>query len=167
MCTRQKKRWSLRHVLEPDGWMTWQGCRVRTGFHVKSRLASVSQVSTFRPQIFSAARKNVSPVPVRLLWVFSVYTRKACTVSVRDGICVDPPLCCGPSQGMCGLRFIVFICEGETVGKIGEVDEKGKRELVLVVSQVRQGMRHDTWMTIVLWTQMKCDMLYLWVYCSQ
>ena len=28
----------------------------------------------------------------------------------------------------------MFVCEGETVGKIGEVDEKGERELVLVGS---------------------------------
>ena len=53
---------------------------------------------------------------------------------MRDGICVDAPLCRGPSQGIYGLRFIVLACEGETLGLIGEVDEKGKRELVLVVS---------------------------------
>ena len=28
----------------------------------------------------------------------------------------------------------MLVCEGETVGKIREVDEKGERELVLVVS---------------------------------
>ena len=28
----------------------------------------------------------------------------------------------------------MLVCEGETVGKIGEVDEMGERELVLVVS---------------------------------
>ena len=44
---------------------------------------------------------------------------------VRDGIGVGPLLCRGPSQGADGLRFIGFACEGETVGKIGEVDEKG------------------------------------------
>ena len=54
--------------------------------------------------------------------------------NVRDGICVDPPLCRGPSQSIYGLRFIVLVCEGETVGKIGDVDEKGESELVLVVS---------------------------------
>ena len=37
-----------------------------------------------------------------------------------------------------GLRFIGLVCEGETVGQIGEVDEMGERELVLVVS-VRSG----------------------------
>ena len=52
-------------------------------------------------------------------------------VNVRDGMCVDPPLCRGPSQGKYGLRFIGLVCESETVGKIGEV---GERELVLVVS---------------------------------
>ena len=33
-----------------------------------------------------------------------------------------------------GSRFIGLVCEGETVGQTGEVDEKGERELVLVVS---------------------------------
>ena len=37
-------------------------------------------------------------------------------------------------RGKNGLRFIVLVCEGETVGQVGEVDEKGERELVLVVS---------------------------------
>ena len=31
-------------------------------------------------------------------------------------------------------RTIDLVCVGETVGKIGEVDEIGERELVLVVS---------------------------------
>ena len=66
---------------------------------------------------------------------------------VRDGICVDPPLCRGTSQGDCGSRTIDLVCAGETVGKIGQVDEMGERELVLV-SVVWQGMRHDTWMTL-------------------
>ena len=57
---------------------------------------------------------------------------------VRDGICLDPPLCRGASQGMYGLRIKGLVCEGETVGKIGEVDEMGQRELVLVVT-VRGG----------------------------
>ena len=33
-----------------------------------------------------------------------------------------------------GSRIIDLVSDGETVGKIGEVDEKGERELVLVVS---------------------------------
>ena len=53
---------------------------------------------------------------------------------VRDGICVDPQLCRGTSQGTYGSRIIGLVCKGETVGKIGEVDEKGDREHVLVVS---------------------------------
>ena len=53
---------------------------------------------------------------------------------MRDGICVDPPLCRGTSQGLYGSRIIDLVCDGETIGKIGEVDEKGERELVLVVS---------------------------------
>ena len=32
------------------------------------------------------------------------------------------------------LKIIGFVCEGETVGKIGEVDEMGERVQVLVVS---------------------------------
>ena len=43
-------------------------------------------------------------------------------------------LCHGPSQGFCGSRMIGLVCKGGTVGKIGEVDEMGERELVLVVS---------------------------------
>ena len=53
---------------------------------------------------------------------------------VRNGMCVDPPLCRGTSQGILGSRIIGLVCKGETVGKIGEVDEMGERELVLVVS---------------------------------
>ena len=38
----------------------------------------------------------------------------------------------------------MLVCEGETVGKIGEVDANGGRELVLVVNvRCEQGMRHD------------------------
>ena len=37
---------------------------------------------------------------------------------------------------------IRLVCGGETLGKIGEVDEKGERELVLVVS-VRCGKEGD------------------------
>ena len=53
---------------------------------------------------------------------------------MRDGICVDPPLCRGTSQGKYGSRTIDFVCAGETVGKIREVNEMGERELGLVVS---------------------------------
>ena len=52
-------------------------------------------------------------------------------------------LCRGTSQGICGSRIIRLVCKGETVGKIGKVDEKGERELVLVVS-VRFGKERDT-----------------------
>ena len=31
---------------------------------------------------------------------------------VRDGICVDPPLCRGTSQGMYGSRIKGLVCEG-------------------------------------------------------
>ena len=61
---------------------------------------------------------------------------------MRDGICVDPPLCRGTSQGKCGSSTIDLVCVGETVGKIGEVDEMGGRDLVLVVS-VRCGKERD------------------------
>ena len=47
---------------------------------------------------------------------------------MRDGICVDPQLCRGPSQGISGSTTIDLVCVGETVGKIGEVDEIGERE---------------------------------------
>ena len=52
---------------------------------------------------------------------------------MRDWICVDPPLCCGTSQGKYLSRAIDPVYAGETVGKIGEVDELGERILVLVV----------------------------------
>ena len=61
---------------------------------------------------------------------------------VRDGIYVDPPLCRGTSQGVYMLRIMGLVCEGGTVGKIGQVDEMGERELVLVVS-VRCGKERD------------------------
>ena len=61
---------------------------------------------------------------------------------MRDGICVDPPLCRGTSQSIYGLRIKRPACEGETVGKIGEVHEMGERELVLVVS-VKCGKERD------------------------
>ena len=54
----------------------------------------------------------------------------------------DPPLCRGTSQGFCGLRIIVLVCEGEAVGKIGEVGETGERDLLLMVS-VRCGKERD------------------------
>ena len=50
---------------------------------------------------------------------------------MRDGICVDPPLCRGTSQGKYGSCAKDLVCVGGTVGKIGE---EGERELVLVVS---------------------------------
>ena len=68
---------------------------------------------------------------------------QACTrfaKGVRDGICVDPPLC--TSQGFYGLKAIGLVCVGEAVRKIGEVDEMSERELVLMVS-VRCGMEWD------------------------
>ena len=61
---------------------------------------------------------------------------------MRDGFRVDPPLCRGTSQGKYGSSTIDLVCAGETVGKIGEVDETGERELVLVVS-VRCGKERD------------------------
>ena len=54
--------------------------------------------------------------------------------NVRDGVCVDPPLCRGTSQGKYGSRIIGLGCEGDTVGQIGELYEMGERELVLLVS---------------------------------
>ena len=62
---------------------------------------------------------------------------------------VHPPLCREPSQGIYGLRFTVLVCEGETVGKIGDAEEMDERELVLVVNVA----------TLYV--------MYLWVYCSQ
>ena len=64
------------------------------------------------------------------------------STGARARICVGPPLCREPSQGTCGLRIIELVCEGETVGKIGEVEEMGQRELVLVLS-VKCGKEGD------------------------
>ena len=58
---------------------------------------------------------------------------------MRDGICVDPPLCRESLQCKYGSYAKGLRCEGENVGKIGEV---GERELVLAVS-VRCGKERD------------------------
>ena len=95
---------------------------------------------------------------IRIIWSFPSFgwffwtplIRSA--MSVRDGICVDPPLCRGTSQGIEGSRNTGLVCKGETVGKVGEVDEMGERTGACGQCQVRQGKRHDTRMTIVLGT---------------
>ena len=73
-----------------------------------------------------------------VLWLLRIFVLSGCifspALSVRGVSCVDPPFCRGTSQGKYGLRIIGLVCEGETVGKIGEADEIGERELVLVVS---------------------------------
>ena len=53
---------------------------------------------------------------------------------MRDGICVDPSLCRGTSQGRYGSRIKDLVCVGETVGILGEMDEMGEKEFLLVVS---------------------------------
>ena len=75
-------------------------------------------------------------------------------------MCVDPPLCRGTPQGKHGSSTKDLVCAGETVGKIGEVDEMGERERTCACCQrqVRQGTRHGTWMTIVSETQ-RCAIL--------
>ena len=70
------------------------------------------------------------------------FQRTQCAHFVTDGICVDPPLWRGTSHGKYGSMIIGFVWRGETVGKIGEVDEMGERELVLEVS-VRCGKEWD------------------------
>ena len=50
---------------------------------------------------------------------------------MRAGICVDPALCRGTSQGKYGSCTKDLVCVSEAVGKIGE---EGEREFVLVVS---------------------------------
>ena len=50
---------------------------------------------------------------------------------MRDGICVDPPLCRGTSHGKWSSCTEGLVRVGEIVGKIGEV---GERELVIVDS---------------------------------
>ena len=51
-------------------------------------------------------------------------------ITCERWMCVDSPLCRESSQGIHGLIVVGLVCEGETVGKIGEVDEI-ERELVL------------------------------------
>ena len=53
---------------------------------------------------------------------------------MRDGICVDPPLCRGTSQGIYWSKIMGLVCEGETVGKKGEVDEMGENLCLWSVS---------------------------------
>ena len=82
------------------------------------------------------------------IWSSNAHAEEERSELVRDGICVDPPLCRGTSQGKYSSRTKGHVRVGEIVEKIGEV---GERELVIVGQcQVRQGMRHDTWMTFVL-----------------
>ena len=57
------------------------------------------------------------------------------SLSVRDGICVDPPLCRGTSQGKFSSCTEGLVCVGEIVGKIGEVVERGH----VLVASVRCG----------------------------
>ena len=85
-----------------------------------------------------ASHNNIEP----LLYRFKTRLLKFDKVLVRDGICVDPPLCRGTSQGFQGSRVLGLVCKSETVGKVREVDEMGERELVLVVS-VRCGKERD------------------------
>ena len=75
-----------------------------------------------------------------------------------DGICVDQPFCRGTLQGIFGLRITGLVCVGETVGKIGKVCEMVERTGACGQCQVRERMRHDTWMTIVIGTQ-RCSIL--------
>ena len=56
---------------------------------------------------------------------------------MRDGICVDPPLCRGTSHGKYGSCTEGLVFVGEIVGKVGEV---GERELVLAVSGIGAAM---------------------------
>ena len=46
---------------------------------------------------------------------------------MRDGICFDPPLCRGTSQGIYESRIIWLVCKSENVGKTGEMHEMGER----------------------------------------
>ena len=75
--------------------------------------------------------------------------------SVRDEICVDPPLSRGTSKRIYGSRIMALVCKGETVGKTGEVNVG---TCACGQCQVQQGVRHDTWMTIVSGTQ-RCAIL--------
>ena len=75
---------------------------------------------------------------------------------MREGICVDPLLCRGTSQGQFSSCTKNLVCVCEIVGKEGEAGIKntcagGQRH-------VRQGMRHDTWMTIISRTPMRATL---------
>ena len=70
-------------------------------------------------------------------WLYSLSVVFDCDVNAKVFILSEffsATLCRGTSQGKYGSRTIDLVCVGETVGKIGEVDEIGERELVLVVS---------------------------------
>ena len=74
-----------------------------------------------------------------LIWCLTRMLSNIRPVCVRDGICVDPPLCRGTSQCKYGSCTQDLVCVGEIVGKISEVSE---RELVPVVS-VKCGKEWD------------------------
>ena len=80
---------------------------------------------SFQAQFFWAQGLQAQPLRSRSNWAHN---------PVRDGMCVDPSLCCGTSQGKYGSCTKDLVGVGETVGKIGEKSEMGERELVNVVS---------------------------------
>jgi len=58
----KRKHWSLRLVLEPDGWMTWQVFKVRNVFRVKSRLALVQSSIRCRGTRFGNSMDSILSV---------------------------------------------------------------------------------------------------------
>ena len=63
--------------------------------------------------------------------LFLVHLSVSYVESVRDGICVLPPLCRGTSQGEYGSCSKGLVCVGKIVEKRGEVV---RENFVLVVS---------------------------------
>ena len=101
----------------------------------------------FHPHFPKSSGPRCEPENTSAIFAVTCCTRSGCVseeeaelialislTKVRDGICVDPPLCRGSSQGKYGSCSKSLVCVGEIVGEMSE------RELVLVVS-VRYGKR--------------------------
>ena len=99
------------------------------------RSTSKSWASTWTGLWTAARAPSTVGCDLGAIPVGAAHGEAACVVEdavcPQDGICVDPPLCRGTSQGKYGSCTRDLVCVGETVGNTGEV---GERELALVVS---------------------------------
>ena len=84
-------------------------------------------------------QKMTSSSPARILKIQrrAIRFREDCE---RLDLCRSSTSCRETSQSLYGSSIIVFVCKSETIGEIGEMDEMGERELVLVVSVGGKGL---------------------------